>query len=142
MAAARKPAPRVAIRKAKAADGDWVALYDENGKLIGITDPANITPISDASGPAPDLTPAPAAEVGVPADGVTKQARRPASSATAGQEAMAKTAQITALRKGLNAPRLAADNDRHAAAMGEAAAKVLAEILARQSGGSPFGRRR
>ncbi|MFE5037168.1 hypothetical protein [Streptomyces sp. NPDC056683] len=59
-----------------------VAVYDAKGKLVGIVDPTEITPISGAdaaeepaeaaeAAPAPvadDLTPAPAAEVGTPTD--------------------------------------------------------------------------
>lgn len=65
------------------------AVYDATGNLVGIVDPAQITPIAGAEAPADaapdaaaadadagdDLTPAPAGEVGTPADGdgVAKQ---------------------------------------------------------------------
>jgi hypothetical protein len=67
-----------------------VAVYDAKGKLVGIVDPTEITPISgadagedkpepEAEAPAEapaaaDLEPAPAAEVGVPAEDVAKEA--------------------------------------------------------------------
>lgn len=66
------------------ADGEktpMVAVYDAKGKLVGIVDPTEITPISGAdatdeaadaddesASETPDLEPAPAAEVGTPAD--------------------------------------------------------------------------
>jgi hypothetical protein len=67
------------------ADKSAVAVYDKNGNLVGICNPADITPIADADSgsndDSADLEPAPAAEVGTPADaavpsddGVTKNA--------------------------------------------------------------------
>jgi CBS domain-containing protein len=75
---------------AKADKAPQVAVYDKNGKLVGIVDPDDIVIIADAdaepeaaaeepaaaepdAAPAPqttDLDPAPAAEVGTPADAV------------------------------------------------------------------------
>ncbi|MFG3287263.1 hypothetical protein ACGF3G_00365 [Streptomyces sp. NPDC048179] len=83
--------PAAAAEPIGKADGEgkppMVAVYDAKGKLVGIVDPTEITPISGADAadepaapaePAPaadDLAPAPAAEVGTPADeGVTKEA--------------------------------------------------------------------
>lgn len=119
MTVPKRPVARRIVRKTKP-DESWVACYDQNGTLIGIVDPDKITPISDAAGDDP----------------------KPAPAATPEQAAMAKQQRIQELRKGLNAPRTAAENDQHAAAMGDAAAKVLAAILARPSGGAPTGRRR
>jgi hypothetical protein len=70
------------------ADGEgkapMVAVYDAKGKLVGIVDPTEITPISgadatdetepEAPAAADDLEPAPAAAVGVPAEDVAKDA--------------------------------------------------------------------
>ncbi|MGR3875804.1 hypothetical protein ACUXZZ_45545 (plasmid) [Streptomyces graminifolii] len=71
------------------ADGEgkapMVAVYDAKGKLVGIVDPTEITPISGAdatdetepeapAAAADDLEPAPAAAVGVPAEDVAKGA--------------------------------------------------------------------
>lgn len=70
------------------ADGEgkapMVAVYDAKGKLVGIVDPTEITPISGADAtdePEPEapaavdeLEPAPAAAVGVPAEDVAKDA--------------------------------------------------------------------
>jgi hypothetical protein len=51
-----------------------VAAYDQNGKLVGIImDPSAIQPLA-GDGLEVDLTPAPAAEVGTPADAVGKVA--------------------------------------------------------------------
>jgi hypothetical protein len=77
---------------AKADDGDggkppMQAVFDENGTLIGIVDPADITPVSGTgkkadpdpgeaapAPPADDMTPQPPADAGVPADAVGKAA--------------------------------------------------------------------
>jgi hypothetical protein len=80
MAVPRKqPAARAAVRKAAKPEASWVALFDEDGVLIGITDPKNITPVSNgkakpktAPAPTADLTPVPPGEVGTPADAVGK----------------------------------------------------------------------
>ncbi|MFD0032527.1 hypothetical protein ACFVJK_30520 [Streptomyces sp. NPDC127172] len=77
-----------------------VAVYDAKGKLVGIVDPTEITPISGADAgeekpeapaeePAPeeaaaDLAPAPAAEVGTPADELAKEADTVDDDAAAG----------------------------------------------------------
>lgn len=88
---------RIGERIAKAdasADADaktkMVAVFDAKGDLVGVCDPADITPVAGADAPAPneeapedakpaepapdasDLTPAPAAETGTPADDVAK----------------------------------------------------------------------
>jgi hypothetical protein len=84
--------PAAAADPVGKADGDadgkapMVAVYDAKGKLVGIVDPTEITPISGADAaddkPEPeapaeapasgDLEPAPAAEAGVPAEDVAK----------------------------------------------------------------------
>ncbi|GAA2732310.1 hypothetical protein [Streptomyces nogalater] len=83
--------PAAAVDTIGKAEGDegkapMVAVYDAKGKLVGIVDPTEITPISGADAadepaapeapaeapPAGDLEPAPAAEVGVPAEDVAK----------------------------------------------------------------------
>lgn len=82
------------------ADGEgkapMVAVYDAKGKLVGIVDPTEITPISGAdatdetepeapaAAAADDLEPAPAAAVGVPAEDVAKEA--PADTAPAADD--------------------------------------------------------
>ena len=74
------------------------AVFDQKGNLIGIVDPSAITPVAGADGNAPDaapkddaepdaetapaadpadLTPAPAADTGTPADDVTKEQAKP-----------------------------------------------------------------
>jgi hypothetical protein len=91
-----KPVAGLPVTDVAKADGDkpeMVAVFNANGKLVGIVDPAKITMVSGASADegnsddtgsdmdgddtnapaAPettDLTPAPAAEVGTPADAV------------------------------------------------------------------------
>jgi hypothetical protein len=87
-----KPVAGVPVTDMAKADGDkpeMVAVFNANGKLVGIVDPEKITMVSgasadddtssdtdgaDTSAPAApettDLTPAPAAEVGTPADAV------------------------------------------------------------------------
>ncbi|MHA6764691.1 hypothetical protein [Streptacidiphilus sp. PAMC 29251] len=83
-----KPVAGQPVTEMAKADGDkpeMVAVFNANGKLVGIVDPEKITMVSGASAddeapadepvaaPAPDasdLTPAPAAEVGTPADAV------------------------------------------------------------------------
>lgn len=81
-----KPEP---IAKADGEKTPMTVVYDQKGRLIGIVDPADVTPVSnseadpaadpddgadtpaaDAAPDASDLTPAPAAEVGTPADAV------------------------------------------------------------------------
>lgn len=73
------------VAKADGEKSPMVAVYDAKGKLVGIVDPGEITPISgadasddkndaddsdsgDTAPETPDLQPAPAAEVGTPAD--------------------------------------------------------------------------
>jgi hypothetical protein len=75
-----------------------VAVYDAKGKLVGIVDPTEITPISGADAaeepaaeaePAPaadDLTPAPAAEVGTPADEDVAKEAEPTEAEPAGDD--------------------------------------------------------
>lgn len=130
MAVQKRPAQRMGVRKAKP-DESWVACYDADGTLIGIVAPDKITPVANAS-------------AGKPKAAAPKAAAAPAAApapAAALPEEMAKQQRIAELRKGLNAPRTAAENDRHAAQMGAAAAQVLAAILARgPSGGAPTGR--
>ena len=75
------------LEKASSEKTPMVAVYDNEGNLVGIVDPSEITPISgagpkkddtsdgdaeeaDAVPETPDLEPAPAAEVGTPADAV------------------------------------------------------------------------
>ncbi|WP_019073246.1 hypothetical protein [Streptomyces hokutonensis] len=56
MAQQQTPGRRTAarpVRKAKAADGDWLAVYDSTGKLIGICDPSDVTRVSDAGNSEP-----------------------------------------------------------------------------------------
>jgi hypothetical protein len=88
------PAGKIRTRVAKA-DGDadgakpgMQAVFDQDGDLVGVCDPADITPVSgtgakkdddddgdDGEAPAPDagdLTPQPAAEAGTPAATVAK----------------------------------------------------------------------
>lgn len=95
----REPEPKPAAGNAAAgmakADGEktpMVVVYDQKGRLIGIADPADITPVANAEADAddmddaapaddaappdstsetPDLTPAPSDEAGTPADAVT-----------------------------------------------------------------------
>lgn len=91
------------VFKADAApDGDGgkpeqVAVYDADGNLVGVADPADITPLANVKAPAKnddgekpegepakpaadgDMTPAPAAGAGTPADDVNKQQDTPAA---------------------------------------------------------------
>lgn len=112
-----RPVTRALISKAKP-DESWVALYDEAGTLIGITDPANITPVSGSSAP-------------------KQQAAPKAATATAAdpQAALAK-ARVEALeiKKALYGGGLASDADRIAAQMAGAAERVLREIHKRPRG--------
>jgi hypothetical protein len=86
---AQQPEP---VGKADGEKPEAVAVYDKNGDLVGIVDPSDITRIAgagsdddsesdgtddssaDADPGTPDLTPAPAAEVGTPADAVPDDA--------------------------------------------------------------------
>jgi hypothetical protein len=85
-----KPVAGQPVTDMAKADGDkpeMVAVFNANGKLVGIVDPSKITPVSgadadtgaddttddpaDAAAPqTPDLTPEPPAEAGTPADAV------------------------------------------------------------------------
>jgi hypothetical protein len=88
-----KPVAGQAVSDMTKADGDkpeMVAVFNANGKLVGIVDPEKITMVSGASADddtaadteaapaaapdASDLTPAPAAEAGTPADAVPDDA--------------------------------------------------------------------
>jgi hypothetical protein len=87
--------PEAIVQQVAKADGDgdgkvtMQAVFDENGNLVGIVDPADITPVAGAGGgtasggdepqPGPaaaaaDMTPQPPAEAGTPADAVGKSA--------------------------------------------------------------------
>lgn len=102
-----KPVAGAAVTDMAKADGDkpeMVAVFNANGKLVGIVDPSKITPVSGASADeddskadedadeasdeaAPettDLTPEPPAEAGTPADAVPED-----------DEAVAKTTNET-----------------------------------------------
>ncbi|MFJ6085168.1 hypothetical protein ACIQI8_27545 [Streptomyces sp. NPDC092369] len=84
--ASTAPAPAVAVQApVEKAKDPQVAVYDKQGKLVGIVDSGDITMIADAEPETPatpdapaapeapettDLTPAPAAEVGTPSDAV------------------------------------------------------------------------
>jgi hypothetical protein len=53
-------------------------VYDEDGNLVGIVDPADITPLAVAEpsiGNPADMTPAPPADAGTPADDVANIAK-------------------------------------------------------------------
>lgn len=80
--------PAEPVTKADGEKPQMVAVYDSNGNLVGVCDPADITavqgakpkgdgseeaepaPVEPAAEATPDLTPAPPAEVGTPADAV------------------------------------------------------------------------
>lgn len=65
-----------ALAKASKVKSDQVACYSADGTLIGVCDPDAITMLTDATpanaadAPPTDLTPAPSAAVGTPADAV------------------------------------------------------------------------
>lgn len=118
-AVAPQPTGPVAAQVAKAEKTPQVAIYDAHGNLVGTVDPAEITTLAPAKAPeagagqpqepkaeepaesaaAPaDLTPAPAAEVGIPADGeMTKSSAAEAAGRTT--ETVLKGSDITALVK-------------------------------------------
>jgi hypothetical protein len=98
-----------------------VAVFDSKGDLVGVCDPGDITPIAGADAPAAneeeakpaepeapadpaDLTPAPAAAAGVPADGVAKADEEPvAKSDDEDPQAVLKSTVTAALREVLDA---------------------------------------
>jgi hypothetical protein len=136
-----KPVAGVPVTETMAkADGEkapMVAVYDSKGKLVGIVDPSEITPISgaesdgdgdetddrsdDTDGNTPettDLEPAPAAEVGTPADAaasdddnVTKNESTDETDTTS--DAVLKSS-ITELVKGILDDHSAAHDERFA----------------------------
>ena len=93
--APQPPAGTVVSDVAKAKGDPQLVVYDESGKLLGIVDPGDLTPVANSTAAEPDddggvetpdeqpadtpaadtpptdLTPAPPAEVGTPADAVT-----------------------------------------------------------------------
>jgi hypothetical protein len=98
--------PAVEPAEVGKADGEgkapMVAVYDAKGKLVGIVDPTEITPISGAdaaedeqpeapAAAADDLEAAPAASVGVPAEDVTKDAPADDTTAVATDDDVTKT---------------------------------------------------
>lgn len=146
--AVRKPQLRLAVKKAKPA-ADWVALYSQDGRLIGICPPDAITPVSDGGGtatamPKPKTAAAKTAnqEPGMPkptpSDEATSAAgeepamgTRPAKPKPAAGQPVTdaeRQEEIAKLRKGLGGVGLAADHDRLAAEMGAAAGRVFAQI--------------
>lgn len=121
---------------ADSGDGDKTmqAVFDQDGNLIGIVDPADITPVSGAGKPkaadapaegdakpasegepakpadAADMTPAPSAEAGTPADApadddVTKASGEPAAAGDAGEK---NTTQLADVLKGIVAEAVSA----------------------------------
>lgn len=90
-----EPAAPAVVEKAK---GDpQVAVYDANGNLVGVADPSAITPLSDAKAPGAepaDMEPAPAAEVGTPAEAAPPAApAAPAPVAPTGDDDVTKTTE-------------------------------------------------
>jgi hypothetical protein len=110
------------------------AVYDAKGHLIGVIDPADLTPIADAepdeaddAEPAapetPDLTPAPADEVGTPADAVPDDVAKQTDDSTTTD------ASSDDVLKGIAADLVKAHFDAYSAAQQEVIAKQ-AETLA------------
>ncbi|MFI5814844.1 hypothetical protein ACIA7S_28295 [Streptomyces sp. NPDC051643] len=108
------------VAKAEGDEGKpaMVAVYDAKGKLVGIVSPDEITPISgadandetptaeEAPAAADDLTPAPAAAVGVPTDedGVAKEAATvdtPQTTPNPGTDDILKGSDLRDLIKGM-----------------------------------------
>ena len=48
------PAPRLAVRKAKADIAEMIPVFDQSGQLIGIADPGDITPVRGKPNPTPE----------------------------------------------------------------------------------------
>lgn len=119
----KAPAGVVVTDVAKA-DGEktpMVVVYDQKGRLIGIVDPQDVTPVANAEadaddmdgtqdgdgaqpGPAAaaaptDLTPAPSGDAGTPADAVEKSAAAPADAISAADQQDVLKSSITALVK-------------------------------------------
>lgn len=93
MAVRSKVSPAQAlVRKAAKPDESWVALYDENGQLLGITDPKNITPVANGTAAAAKPKAAPAKDAAAPAA---------APQAAAVPEAVQKQRRTAALKKAL-----------------------------------------
>lgn len=81
---APEQAEPAAAAVAKDGDGAMVAVYNSTGQLIGVTDPASVTPVAaempcddDGADDAGDLDPEPPADAGVPAAGVAKEDTAP-----------------------------------------------------------------
>ncbi|MFC5910416.1 hypothetical protein [Streptacidiphilus monticola] len=105
-------------------------MYDADGNLVGIVDPEQITPVVDQDGEtAAKSLPKPTRSAAVEA----KSGQEPQMGIAKQRAQVEQTQQIAQLRKGLNGPRTAAENDAQAAAMGAAAVKMLRRIHGRPS---------
>jgi hypothetical protein len=131
-AAAKAPAPSRAaqiLRKAKDA-GEWLACYDANGKLMGIVDPDDVTPVSDgaadaAQQPKPTASAQTEAAAGEdPTMGVAKRAR-----------------EHSRLKKGLYGGGTAGEQAELAEQLNEAAIVALDVIQGRRPPVQPTRRR-
>ncbi|MFJ4787567.1 hypothetical protein [Streptomyces sp. NPDC088794] len=129
------PAVQEPVAKAKTPQ---VAVYDKNGKLVGIVDPGDITQIADAepetpaaedapAAPAapetPDLAPAPPAEVGTPSDAVDDEdvaKTTTPTTDTAPEDALLKRSDVEAM--------ITAAVDERSASQTELLAKQAEEI--------------
>jgi|SRR5579859_828992 len=112
------------------------AVYDAKGRLVGIVDPADITPIEDATpepdaepdtAPTPepaadDMQPAPAAEVGTPADAAPDDV-------TKTEQETDNTSTTDTLIKGI-ADVVKAQLDAHSTAQQEVLAKMAGDLEA------------
>ncbi|NUP47544.1 MAG: hypothetical protein HOW97_09575 [Catenulispora sp.] len=127
------------VGKADEGKTPMVAVYDAKGKLVGIVDPGEITPISGADASdesddgssaeddAPDtsdLTPAPPAEAGTPADAVpdddvNKTTTPTPTPDTSTSETVAKSSITDAVR---------AELDAYSATQGQVIAKQAADL--------------
>lgn len=105
------------------ADSDPVAVFSSSGKLLGIVDPKDITPVSD-SGADDDA-----------AKKLPQPTRSGQTEATAGEQpqmgVQKARQQALAVKKSLYGNADAADQARVANEMGEAASRVLKHIHAR-----------
>lgn len=112
------------LRKAKE-EAEWLAVYDGNGKLVGIVDPEKVTPISDGSDAADDAQ-------------QPQPARSTQAEAAAGEDPeMGLQKRQLAVKKGLYGGGSAVEQAQLADALNEAAAVALDAVHRRR----PPGRR-
>lgn len=106
------------VLKGKAEDGDWMAVYDAQGALVGMCDPKNLVRIANPDG-----------SMSEPADQAEAPQPAPAKPAAGDDDAVAKQRRAATLRKSLSGGPIAAQEQAQLAEDMNRAAAVALDIV-------------